>query len=94
VRPAWTGHGSIHPRVTAEIPQGGACGVGGLCCLGIRQPVAEDPTNCGCTGQVCPLSRPDCCGGRCVTLESHNDNCGACGVQRADDELCVDRVCA
>jgi hypothetical protein len=46
-----------------------------------------DPLNCGACGNICPLSAPDCCSGKCVNTKSNSTNCGSCG------NVCINSPC-
>jgi hypothetical protein len=64
-----------------------SCSAGQTCCPGSFPPFTAlckslngtDSLNCGTCGNICPLSAPVCCSGKCVNLLSNSTNCGLCG---------------
>jgi hypothetical protein len=63
-----------------------------LCCNGVCTNVVFDRNNCGACGNRCGAGE-DCCGQRCVPLNT-NQNCGSCGnACLPRTEQCVGGVC-
>jgi hypothetical protein len=63
-----------------------------LCCNGACTNVVFDPNNCGACGNRCGAGE-DCCGQRCVPLNT-NENCGSCGnACLPETEECVGGFC-
>jgi hypothetical protein len=72
---------------------GSTCSTGQTCCPGSFPPFTAScvsvatNVNCGTCGNVCPLSAPVCCSGKCVNVLTNSTNCGLCG------RVCTDVPC-
>jgi hypothetical protein len=89
-----TGNGQCVP---GAICCGGEC-VTGVCCQAANCAPAGDTCDdhqCRCgSGAACTsLAAPDCCTGGCTNLQVDHANCGACGHDCADNEVCVSGEC-
>ena len=97
---AWAHHKPDHPVPPGQArrcPEGQVkcrgicCSPEDLCCNGVCTNVVFDRNNCGACGNVCQEGE-DCCGGRCVPLNT-TENCGGCFAGCHPAEICVNGTC-
>jgi hypothetical protein len=97
---AWAHHQPDHPVPPGQARRclegevkcrGMCCGPEDLCCNGVCTNVSFSRNNCGACGNVCQEGE-DCCGGRCVPLNT-TEHCSGCFAGCHPAEICVNGTC-
>jgi hypothetical protein len=93
---AWAHHKPDHPVPPGQARRcphgevkcrGICCSPEDLCCNGVCTNIVFDRNNCGACDNVCQEGE-DCCGERCVPLNTR-ENCGCCGCACLASEECA-----